>query len=154
MSVEDKDVCVKVEKQEVPDSPLFAFRGEAELKVELGVMAAVLLNDAIGTEWVDLMSVSEEIRRESENVKLVHQGYDLPWPVQDRDYALWEEAHFDHENRVFTLRFSRWRTAHFRWHRIIRPSVYDVLAAEAIPNSDLIKVEVEVFTDPKGQFGW
>ena len=29
MSVEGEDVCVKVEKQDVPNSPLFAFRGEA-----------------------------------------------------------------------------------------------------------------------------
>ena len=152
MSVEDKDVCVKVEKQDVPDSPLFAFRGEAELKVELGVMAAVLLNDAIGTEWVDLMSVSEEIRRESENVKLVHQGYDLPWPVQDRDYALWEEAHFDHENRVFTLRFKSVEDSAIPVAPgFIRAEAYTTFwRLSAIPNSDLIKVEVEVFTDPKG----
>ena len=149
--VEAEDVCVKVEKQDVPNSPLFAFRGEAELHVDLGVMAAVLLDDAIGTEWVDLMNVSEEIRRESEHVKLVHQGYDLPWPVQDRDYALWEEAHFDHENRMFTLRFkSIVDDAIPVVPGFIRAEAYTTFwRLTAIPNSELIKVEVEVFTDPK-----
>ena len=145
-------VCVDVQRQDIPESPLFAFRGEAEIDLPLGVMAAVLLNDAIGPEWVALMNLSEEVRRTGEYAKIVRQGYDLDWPVQDRDYVLLEEADFDHENKVFTLNFRSVEDPDV-------PVYDDYIRAEAIttywrlsqiPARDLVRVEVEVFTDPRG----
>jgi hypothetical protein len=152
MPVGATQVCVDVKRQDIPGSPLFAFRGEAELDLPVGVMAAVLLDDTIGTEWVDLMNLSEEKRRIGPHAKILHQGYDLPFPVKDRDYSLLEEAEFDSQAKVFTLQFKS----------VVDEAVPEVpgyIRAEAIttywrlsaiPGSDKVKVEVEVFTDPKG----
>ena len=151
MPVGSKQICVDVMRQDIPGSPLFAFRGEAELDLPLGVLAAVLLDDTIGTEWVDLMNLSEEVRRTGPHAKILHQGYDLPWPVQDRDYALLEEANFDVSTKIFTLQFKSVIDAEI-------PEDPGYIRAEAITTfwrlsalpSGNVKAEVEVFTDPKG----
>lgn len=152
MPVGSKQVCVEVMRQNIEGSPLFAFRGEAEVDIPLGVMVAVLLTDEIGTEWVDLMNLSQEIRSTGPHAKLIRQGYDLPWPVQDRDYALLEEAHFDSVNRVFTLNFKSVVDADVPVDStyIRAEAITTFWRLSAIPGSDKVKVEVEVFTDPKG----
>ena len=152
MPVGDKQVCVDVKRQDIEGSPLFAFRGEAEVDIPLGVLATVLLDDTIGTEWVDLMNLSQAMRRNDAHSKVLHQGYDLPWPVQDRDYSLLEEADFDAEAQIFTLNFKSVVDD-------VVPLDPGYIRAEAyttfwrltkIQGTDKVKVEVEVYTDPKG----
>ncbi|MEC7987108.1 MAG: hypothetical protein VX278_18205, partial [Myxococcota bacterium] len=58
-------------RKNIEGSPLFAFRGEADVKDSLASLAAVLLKDDIGPEWVDLMYLSELIRREDPYTKVI-----------------------------------------------------------------------------------
>ena len=86
---------VKVSRKTTPGSDLFAFRGEKITDVPASKLSSVILNDPIGPEWVDLMYLSTNLNRYDEYTKLVHQGYDLPWPIQDRDYVMKQTATYD-----------------------------------------------------------
>ena len=55
---------VEVARKTMPDSPLFAFRGEGDLPIHVSLLAQVLIDDAIGPQWVDLMYLSEMLRPE------------------------------------------------------------------------------------------
>ena len=54
---------VEAAKKSVPGSPLFAFRGEAIFDESVASIAALLLADPVGPEWVDMMNISAELRR-------------------------------------------------------------------------------------------
>ena len=138
-------------RKTIPNSSLFAFRGETYTKTSVAKLASLLLDDPKGPEWVDLMNISALLERKSENIKIIHQGYDLPWPIQDRDYVMKQEIQFDQENKSFSLLFES--TTHPGMpvqDCCIRAQTYRTFwKLSALPNGKT-KVEVEVLTDPKG----
>ena len=96
---------IEVARQSIQGSPLFAFRGETVTDIHISVLAGLLIKDSLGTEWVDLMSQSYMVERVGPDTKIVRQVYDLPWPVQDRDYVMRQDAAYDLDGKVFTLHF-------------------------------------------------
>jgi hypothetical protein len=143
---------VEVARKSMPDSSLFAFRGEADVDVPLGVLAEVLWRDGLGVEWVDLMILSERVELLDEDNKIVHQGYELPWPISNRDYVMHESATFDPATKTFTLQFkSVEHNAMPVLDEFVRAQAYRTfwrLKANDTPGST--HVEVEVYTDPMG----
>jgi len=147
---------VEVSRKTIPGSNLFAFRGETISDIPASILSSVILNDPIGPEWVDLMYLSQHLARYDEHTKLVHQGYDLPWPIQDRDYVLKESANYDQEAKIFTLIFQSVEDPLMPVNdccvRAIANRTFWYL--EVLP-SGKTKVIVEVNTDPKGFLpGW
>jgi len=142
---------VQVSRMNVEGSSLFAFRGEAMVEVPLAVLSGLILSDPHGPEWVDLMFVSELVERKTPTVKIIYQGYDLPWPISDRDYVLHQAASYDPAGQSFTLNF------HSLKHPT-RPENSDLVRAQAHRTYWFLKVvsptqthvTVEVHTDPKG----
>ncbi len=142
---------VTVARKTIEGSPLFAFRGEATLDVHAGVLAGVLLSDGLGPEWVDLMVLSKLVADEGGGHRIVHQGYDLPWPLADRDYIMRQTLVFDAASEVFTLEFQsiedpRW-PVDADWIRAYAHRTYWRITALDDGRS---LAEVEVHTDPKG----
>ena len=142
---------VEVARKTIEGSELFAFRGEAYTDIHVSVLSALLLNDPIGPEWVDLMNISYLVEQEAPHTKIIRQGYDLPWPVQDRDYIMRQEAQYDASTKTFTLQFQSIVDAR-------EPENACCVRAEAtrtywkiqkLPNGKS-HVTVEVITDPKG----
>ena len=142
---------VEVARKTIEGSDLFAFRGEAVTDVHVSVLSALLLNDPLGPDWVDLMNISYLIEQEHENTKLIRQGYDLPWPVSDRDYVMRQEANYDMATKTFTLQFQSVVDPR-------EPKNDCCVRAEATRTFWKIQtmangeshVTVEVITDPKG----
>jgi hypothetical protein len=142
---------VEVARQTVEGSPLFAFRGESVTDVHISVLSGLLLNDPLGPEWVDLMYLSYLVERQSPTLKIIRQGYDLPWPVGDRDYILRQEAHYDASTKTFTLNFQS--VPHSK-----EPANDCCIRAEATRTYWKLQtlenghthLMVEVITDPKG----
>ncbi|MBM74034.1 MAG: hypothetical protein CMK59_01430 [Proteobacteria bacterium] len=142
---------IEVSQKTFSDSPLFAFRGEANVDVHTSVLLGLLLDDPKGAEWVDLMNFSKRLKSINSNTHILHQSYDLPWPIQDRDYLLNQEIQYDHSNKVVTIEF----------HSIIDPILPENECCirayatrtywkfSALPNGST-DVVVEVLTDPKG----
>ena len=143
---------VEVARKSVPNSSLFAFRGEADVDVSLGVLAEVLWRDGMGVEWVDMMVLSERVELVNEDTKIVHQGYELPWPISNRDYVMEESATFDPATKTFTLQFKSVEHAAMPvlddYVRAKATRTYWRLQANDTPGST--HVEVEVHTDPMG----
>ena len=94
---------VEVAQQSSKGSDLLSFRGETTTDVPIAKLAGLLQDDPKATEWVDLMSVSDSLDRIDEQTKYLYQVYDLPWPVQDRDYLLKRTVNIDVPNKVFTV---------------------------------------------------
>ena len=142
---------VKVERKTMAGSPLFAFRGEGIFSAPIGQLVTVLKEPSIATEWVDLMTEHSVIRQVAEHKNLIYESYGLPWPISDRDYVMFETCGYDAENKVFTIDYESVEDA-------AKPPLGDHVRAVAFRtfwrlemiDAGHTKVEVEVFTDPKG----
>ena len=142
---------VQVAQQSVPGSPLMAFRGEGVMDVPIATLVSVLLNDDIATEWVDLQAEHYVIRQPSEDKKLIYERYDLPFPIDDRDYVITQVASYDEANKVFTLDFeSVSDSAKPALDCCVRAMAYRTFWRLTKVDDWNTKVEVEVHTDPKG----
>ena len=142
---------VEVARKTMEGSSLFAFRGESTENVHISVLAAVLLNDPIGPEWVDLMIDSRLLHRDSETTKVIYQGYGLPWPIQDRDYVLHQEASYDEATETFTLMFKSVDDAMMPVQECcVRAMAYRTYWRLQALGGNRTQVEVEVYTDPRG----
>jgi len=142
---------VEVARKVMPNSSLFAFRGEGVMNVNIATLVSVLLDDAIATEWVDLQAEHTVLRQPSPDKKIIYEMYDLPWPVTDRDYVLTEIAKYDDEAKVFTLDFeSVDDPAKPKQSCCVRAMAYRTYWRLTKVSDTSTKVEVEVFTDPKG----
>lgn len=147
---------VEVSRRMVPNSNLFAFRGEAVSSVPVSLLSSLILNDPLGPEWVDLMNASKELQRYDQYTKLIYQGYDLPWPIQDRDYVMKQIASYDQEQQIFTATFQSVEDALMPEQECcIRAMAYRTFwHLEALPSGQT-KIIVEVNTDPRGSLpGW
>ena len=142
---------VESARKTIPNSPLFAFRGRMLTDIPLAKLSSLLLDDKKGPEWVDLMNISYNIERKDEYTKIIRQGYDLPWPISDRDYVMKQVAHFDKENKTFTLSFSS--SEHPKapiYSCCIRAQTYRTYWKLRVLDNGRTQAEVEVYTDPKG----
>ncbi len=142
---------VQVERKVMPNSPLFAFRGEGLFDVDIGRLVSVLKNPHIAVEWVDLMTEHSVVRQEGPSTNLIYESYGLPWPISDRDYLMHENYNYDEEKKVFSIRYESVEDSS-------KPPREDHVRAMAFRtywrltkvDQDTTRVEVEVFTDPKG----
>jgi len=142
---------VKVERKTIPNSSLFAFRGEGSFDVPIGLLVTVLKDADIAVEWVDLMTAHRVLRVVEENTNLIYESYGLPWPISDRDYLMTEKCGYDAESKVFTIDYESVSDP-------AKPPVEDHVRAMAYRtfwrltkvDADTTKIEVEVSTDPKG----
>ena len=142
---------IEVARKTIAGSDLFAFRGETIVDQDPAILASVLLNDDIGPEWVDLMHISRKVKDLGEDRKLVHQGYDLKWPVQDRDYSLDQQAQYDRSSKTFNLLFKSVVDSDLPENACcIRAIAERTYWSISVTEDGLSKVTVEVITDPKG----
>jgi len=149
-SVEHKN-GIHVQRKTMPDSPLFAFRGEGVVQVPIALLVTVLLDDDIAVEWVDLMTEHSVVRPVTEHEKIIYESYGLPWPISDRDYVLRQVASYDDANHVFILDFeSVDDPAKPALNDVVRAMAYRTYWRLEMVDATSTNVEVEVFTDPKG----
>jgi hypothetical protein len=147
----DNKSGIEVQRKTMPESPLFAFRGEGVVSVPIALLVTVLLDDEIAVEWVDLMTEHAMVRDQSPTEKVIYEAYGLPWPISDRDYVMMQTTRYDDTNLVFTLDFESMvdpakpvREDH------VRAMAYRTFWRLKKIDDVSTNVEVEVFTDPKG----
>lgn len=142
---------VEVAQKTVPGSSLMAFRGEGVMDVPIANLVSVLRNDDIATEWVDLQAEHTVLSRPAENKKILYEKYDLPFPIDDRDYVLSEVATYDDANAIFTLDFESVSDASRpKSSCCVRAMAYTTFWRLTKVDDWNTKIEVEVHTDPKG----
>lgn len=143
---------VEVAQRSSEGSDLLSFRGEKITNVHISKLAGLLQDDPKATEWVDLMSVSDGLDRIDERTKYLYQVYDLPWPVQDRDYLLKRTVNIDESNKVFTVTIVSVVNGQQKPEQdcCIRADITKTLWHLQSLGNGTTKVVVEVTTDPKG----
>tara|TARA_B100000530_G_scaffold330903_1_gene274904 strand:- start:238 stop:891 length:654 start_codon:yes stop_codon:yes gene_type:complete len=142
---------VEVERKTMPDSALFAFRGEGSFDVPIGRLITVLKTPEIAVEWVDLMTEHTVVRSIGQNKNLIYESYGLPWPISDRDYVMHEKYSYDESQRVFTIDYESVEDAAKPVREDhVRAMAYRTFWRLTMLDNGRTKVEVEVFTDPKG----
>lgn len=78
---------VEVYQKHESGSGLYAFKGTFTTDLSVAELMGVLRDESISKDWVDMMVFSTVIEQYSDTHLAIHQGYDLPWPVSDRDYV-------------------------------------------------------------------
>ena len=137
-------------KQEAKTS-LYAFKGETTTSMPVAQLMGVLRNESLGPEWVDMMMFGKVVEQYDENHLLLHQGYDLPWPVSDRDYVFDKKIVYDASTKTATVHLSSVTSPKV-------PESSDFVRARGertfwqftVTDSGETKVVVEVLTDPEG----
>jgi hypothetical protein len=142
---------VTVAQQNVAGSPIMAFRGEGVMDVPISVLVSLLLDDERATEWVDLQAEHWVISQESADFKHIYERYDLPFPIDDRDYVISQQATYDDANAIFTLNFESVNDpAKPVSDCCERAMAYRTFWRLTKVDDSSTKVEIEVHTDPKG----
>ena len=142
---------VKVERKTMADSPLFAFRGKGTFNVPIGHLVTVLKDGTLAVEWVDLMLEHTVIRKIDESSNLIYESYGLPWPISDRDYLMIERYTYDGTTKVFTIDYESVTDPAKPVSRdFVRAIAFRTFWRLEQVGLGRTKVEVEVFTDPKG----
>ena len=97
------------------------------------------------------MNISKQIRRLNSNEKLVHQGYDMPWPITDRDFVMNQTAKYNSETKEFTLQFKSVEAEDMPVQKCcVRAMAYRTFWYLKNNSDGTTKVIVEVYADPKG----
>lgn len=142
---------VEVARKKMEGKASFAFRGEATTDVSIATLATILTDETTSSKWVDMMLSSEVIKTYDSSTTLLHQKYDIPWPMDDRDYVFKKKVKFDSSSKVVTVHlFSVEDPLVPTQEGFVRAEGEKTLwTFEALP-SGKTKIIVEVITDPKG----
>ena len=142
---------VSVDRKTIPNSALFAFRGEGVFDVPLGLLVAVLKNPELAVEWVDLMTDHHVVRSVGENQNLIYESYGLPWPIADRDYLMMEKYGYFPQTKSFTIDYESVSDPERPENKDhVRATVYRTFWRLTMVDADTTKVQIEVATNPKG----
>jgi hypothetical protein len=113
----------------------------------------VLLDEDPGRKkaWIDMMTDFKIVEKKSSTLAVSYSSYDLPWPLEDRDYVMETELVLDNANNQILLTLKSVehpkapKTVGVR--AVIMHSMYKLVP---LPNGHT-EVSVEILTDPKGE---
>lgn len=142
---------VAVYRKQEEGTGLYAFKGEATSDLPVGQLMGILRNEDISKEWVDMMMFAKVVETYSEDHMLLHQGYDLPWPVSDRDYVFDKKVVYDADKKIATVHLTSVENPKV-------PVSSDFVRARGertfwqftVAENGKTNITVEVMTDPEG----
>ena len=142
---------VAVYRKQEEGTGLYAFKGEATSDLPIGQLIGILRNESISKEWVDMMMFSTVVETYSENHLLLHQGYDLPWPVSDRDYVFDKQVVYNAEKKIATVHLTS--VEHPKvpvTNKFVRARGERTYWQFTVAENGQTNIVVEVLTDPEG----
>ena len=142
---------VAVYRKQEGETGLYAFKGEATSDLPVGQLMGILRDESVSKEWVNMMMFGTVVETYSENHLLLHQGYDLPWPVSDRDYVFDKKVVYDSEKKIATVHLTSVESPKV-------PISSDFVRARgertfwqfSVADNGKTQIVVEVLTDPEG----
>ena len=142
---------VAVYRKQEGDTGLYAFKGETTSDLPVGQLMGILRDESVSKEWVNMMMFGTVVETYSENHLLLHQGYDLPWPVSDRDYVFDKKVVYNNEKKIATVHLTSVESPKV-------PVSSDFVRARGertfwqftVADDGKTKIVVEVLTDPEG----
>jgi hypothetical protein len=84
------DPNMKIWRGTIEGSPLTAFKGTRVMNVKITKVVEVLLSEdvALRKGWVDRLSQFSILEKRGQDDWTFYAGYDMPWPIEDRDYVI------------------------------------------------------------------
>ena len=145
------DNGISVARQDIPDSSLVAFRGEAVIEAPIAKVANVLMDTSRKLEWVSDIKEARDVRQinQFERVEYNHTG--TPWPTRDRDFVFRGIAKLDRATQSMTFELKSVvdplvpETKNVRGE--LKESFYKLTSLD---NGTRTRLEVEIQADPKG----
>ena len=117
----------------------------------IGKMAFVLLNLEVEAkkQWVDRM-MEFQVLELTDDHSVTYSSYNLPWPMNDRDFVIRSDFVLDKKEKTFTLFLKSVEHEKAPETVGVRGVVYKSRYALKALSKDQTKVEVEIHSDPKG----
>lgn len=142
---------VEVARKKVAGKNVFAFRGEATTDISVETFASILADEALSPKWVDMMVESKVVKTYPDDAALLHQKYDIPWPMDDRDYVFKKNIVFDPTAKkvLITLQSVEDSLVPATAGYVRAEGERTFWSFEVLPDGKT-KIIVEVMTDPKG----
>ena len=142
---------ITVYRKQEGNTGLYAFKGETTSDLPVGQLMGILRDESVSKEWVNMMMFGTVVETYSENHLLLHQGYDLPWPVSDRDYVFDKKVVYDAEKKIATVHLTSVESPKV-------PVSSDFVRARgertfwqfSVAENGKTNIVVEVLTDPEG----
>lgn len=142
---------VAVYRKQEEGTGLYAFKGEATSDLPVGQLMGILRNEDISKEWVDMMMFAKVVETYSEDHMLLHQGYDLPWPVSDRDYVFDKKVVYDADKKIATVHLTSVESPKVPVSNdFVRARGERTFWQFTVAENGKTNITVEVMTDPEG----
>lgn len=142
---------VQVYQKQESGSGLYAFKGTSTTELSVAQLMGVLRDESISKEWVDMMVFATVIEQYSDTHVAIHQGYDLPWPVSDRDYVFDKKIVLDPTTKTASVHLTSIEhpkaPVSTEYVRARGERTYWKFTVNAEGTTD---ITVEVLTDPEG----
>ncbi|CAM9125560.1 unnamed protein product, partial [Ectocarpus fasciculatus] len=148
-------------KKEKSIDGLHSFRGTAVVDVHISLVLGSFCNVSEAVHWIDMLKSMTKYSNEIESTgswDIIHQWFDLPWPVADRDLVMRRQWFIDHRYRNITVMY----------RSIVDPRIPDITGVirahsartvwrfQAVPNPNyqagatFTRIEIETILDSKG----
>lgn len=142
---------VHVYQKQEQGSDLYAFRGQATTDISVAQLMGILRDESISKEWVDMMVFSNVIEQYSDTHMVLHQGYDLPWPVSDRDYVFDKKIVLNNKTKTATVKLTSIKHPKAPVNNdYIRAYGERTFWQFSVNSAGTTDITVEVLTDPEG----
>ena len=136
-------------------SQVIAFRGEGIVNSSMEKVASVIVDASRGTEWINSLVSSKDIRTISNTEFIEYDHVGIPFPfdsvISDRDFVSDVNVRFDPKTQWMTVSYKPTTDADAPVLKKYTRGIVDCefkLTRMSFP--DQTYVEAQVFTDPKG----
>ena len=136
-------------RKEIPDSPIVAFRGEADVNAPIAKVANILMDTPKKMEWVSNIMEARNLELTSNVERVEYNKTHTPWPVSNRDFVFNAKMETDIPNKK--LRFYMKSVTHpsMPETKAVRGHMTGVYILTALDGGKT-HLEVEIVADPKG----
>lgn len=146
-----EDSGIVVFKQEVPGSPVIAFKGVGVVEQPISQVIAVITDTARTTEWMDSTAHARVVRRISPLEQIVYTHIKTPPIMTDRDFVTSARGEFDPNYKRFTVHIHSVQDAGAPPTGYVRGEIHhSSFVLTSIENGKKTLVVTEVHADPKG----
>ncbi len=97
---------IEVSRKTVPNSALFAFKGEADIDAPMSKVLSVIRDTSRAKEWVDRVNEIRLVKQITPNERLEYYHIEIPWPLKDRDFVYISKIEVDKVAKkiIFSIR--------------------------------------------------
>ncbi len=147
------DANMQIYRGVVAGSPLTAFKGVRVMDAKITKIVEVIVSEdtAMRKNWVDRLSKFDVLEKRSANDWTFYAAYDMPWPIDNRDYVIDGKMSIDPaQNQVL---ISMKSVQHAKGPKTVgvRAELMDSTYKLVPLPGDKTEVTVTIQTDPRGE---